>query len=321
MRALVIGGTRFVGAAIVEELARRGAEVTVFSRGETNPERFAELDRVRGDRMTDLDRLGDRRFDAVFDSCGYVPAAVEASAAIAGDAFYAFVSSASVYTPGGGPVSEDAPLAALDPDQPIDHMANYGAAKALCERALRERLGDRLAILRAGLIAGPGDYMDRFPYWVARLSRPGPVLCPGDGRDPAQLIDARDLARFAVDLAESRTAGCFNTTGPTGGAATFADLIEATTNTTIEPVWAAASLLAERGVEPWGDMPLWLPGDHEAAGILRLDLGRAADAGLVTRPWAETAADTRAWLETTGRTLPFECGLPADRERELLAEL
>lgn len=319
MRALVIGGTRFVGAAIVSELVARGAEVTIFSRGETNPDWFPDLDRVRGDRASDLDRLGDRRFDAVFDSCGYMPEVVSRSADAAGDGFYVFVSSGSVYARAGGRLTEDSELAEMDPAHPREAMANYGAAKVLCERALAERLGDRLAVLRAGLIAGPNDYMDRYPYWVDRLSRPGPVLCPGDGADPMQLIDARDLARFAVELAAGRTAGRFNTTGPTRPA-TFADLIEATASADVEPVWAPAAFLAEHGVAPWTDMPCWLPRDHEAA-ILRMDLDRAIAAGLTTRPLAETAADTRAWLEASGRAPPFECGLAAERERELLARL
>jgi 2'-hydroxyisoflavone reductase len=175
--------------------------------------------------------------------------------------------------------------------------------------------------LRAGLIAGPNDYMDRFPYWAARLGRPGPVLCPGDGSDPAQLIDARDLAHFAVDLATRATTGCFNTAGPVGSTPTFADLIAATAAAEIEPVWAPAAFLVEHQVGAWDDMPCWLPADHQAAAILRLDLDRAAAAGLVTRPWAETAADTRAWLERGGRALPFACGLDQERERELLALL
>lgn len=319
MEALVIGGTRFVGAAIVEELSRRGARVTVFSRGQTNPERFAEHDHVRGDRARDLDRLGERRFDAVFDTCGYLPEVVAASAArFAGsDAFYAFISSASAYAASSAPsLTESSPLAAVDPGAPIEDPANYGAAKVGCEQTLTASLGDRLAVLRAGLIVGPGDYTDRFPYWVARLDRPGPVLCPGDGTDPAQLIDARDLAAFAVDLAGSRTAGVFNVSGPET-AATFADLIAAIAPSRRDLVWAPSDFLAAHQVSPWADMPCWLPRDHEAAAILRLDLGRAAAAGLRLRPWSDTAADTRSHL--AGRDLPFACGLSPERERDLIA--
>lgn len=323
MRALVIGGTRFVGAAIVDELRRRGAAITVFSRGQTNPERFADLDRVRGDRASDLGRLGDRRFDAVFDSCGYLPAVVAASAErfAGGGAFYVFVSSASAYA--RAPVdrlTEQSELAAVDPAHPLEAGANYGAAKVLCERTLDAALGDRLAVLRAGLIVGPGDYTDRFPYWVARLDRPGEVLCPGDGDDPAQLVDARDLARFAVDLAAARTAGTFNVSGP-AEPATFSELIAAIAPERDDLRWAPSAFLAERDVMPWADMPCWLPRDHEAAAIVRLDLSRALDAGLALRPWSETAADTRAWLADANRPWPMACGLSSEHERELIEAL
>lgn len=327
MRALVIGGTRFVGAAIVEELIGRGAEVTVFSRGVTNPERFAELDRVRGDRAADLDRLGDRRFDAVFDSCGYVPDVVGAAADRFADSgcFYVFVSSASAYrSRGTGGYLESDELAELDLEHPIDATANYGAAKVLCEQRLAAAFGDRLAVLRAGLIAGVGDYMDRFPYWVWRLGQPGEILCPGDGQDPAQMIDARDLARFAVELATARRPGVFNLTGP-AEPATFADLLDAIAvglgSERRDRVWAPASFLAEREVRPWVDMPCWVPRDHEASAILRVDITRALEAGLTLRPWSETAADTRAWLETENRSWPMDAGVSPERERELLAAL
>lgn len=324
MRALVIGGTRFVGAAMVDGLVEAGAEVTVFSRGQTNPELLADLDRVRGDRATDLDRLGDRSFDAVFDTCGYLPAAVRPAAERFADsgAFYVFVSSASAYRQSAAAsLSEDAELAELDPEHAIEAMANYGAAKVLCERLLAGAFSDRLAVLRAGLIAGPRDYTDRFPYWVARHQRPGAILCPGDGSDPAQLIDARDLARFAIDLAAAGRSGTFNCSGP-AEAATTADLLEAVApERSGDRVWAPANLLAEHQVSPWQDMPCWLPRDHEASAILRLDLERALAAGLRLRPWSETAADTRAWLARADRPWPMECGLTFERERELLAAL
>ena len=318
MKALVLGGTRFVGAAIVSELVRRGAEVTLLTRGQTNPERFAELDNVHGDRATDLDRLGDRSFDAVFDSCGYTPDVVASSAAACAGTFYVFVSSASAYARSDAQVlAEDAPLAVPDEAFAIDAIENYGAAKVLCEAVLSDHFGSALAILRAGLVAGPGDYTDRFPYWVARLSRSGEVLCPGDGLDPTQLIDARDLATFAVDLAESRTGGCFNVSGP-AKAATFADLLDAIGGARATRRWAPAEFLETHNVSPWGDMPCWLPRDHTAAPILRLDLTRALANGLTHRPLAETAADTRAWLEAEQRDVPMLAGLAPERERELL---
>jgi len=324
MRALVLGGTRFVGAAIVDELVRAGVEITIFSRGQTNPDMFPELEHVRGDRSTDLARLGQRRFDLVIDSSGYVPDVVELSAAMAAEqgAFYAFVSTGSVYDLKGlDVVDEDSPLRDLVPDHPLEAPENYGGNKALCEAVLGKVLGDSLVIVRPGLIIGPGDYTERFPYWAFRLATPGPVACPGDGDDPVQMIDVRDHAAFVARLALEKRSGIFNANGPTKRA-TFSDLVEqvAPDPSALEPIWVPSKELAARDISPWGDMPCWIPRETESGALLRTDLTRAHQAGLKTRPWSETANDTRAWLSESGRSLPFKTGLSAEREKALLTE-
>lgn len=324
MQALVLGGTRFVGAAIVDELRSRGSAITLFTRGTSNPDWYPELDHVHGDRATELDRLGSRTFDAVFDSSGYTVDQVIPAAQLAADmrARYVFISTASVYAVAGhdGVVDEQHPL--VDCDDTRDPGVVYGANKVACERLLQDRLGDHLVILRPGLIVGPRDYTDRYNYWIQRLGRGGRVLCPGDGRDPAQLIDARDLARFAVDLAAGTDARVFNVAGPEAPHTTR-DLIASATppGHSFEPTWADAGFLAEHDVEPWQDMPCWLPRDHLSAAILRLDCRAAYAAGLRARPWAETAADTREWLASQPPRSDMTAGLSADRERDLLALL
>jgi 2'-hydroxyisoflavone reductase len=327
MRALVIGGTRFVGAAIVDELANRGAEITLFTRGLTNRELFPGLDHIRGDRATDLERLGNRGFDVVFDSCGYHASQVRPSAALAADkgAFYVFVSTASVYALDADDdvVTEDHALEMpSDMEAEAEEDENYAEGKVRCERTLRDALGDRLAILRPGLVVGPRDYTDRYAYWVWRLGVRGTVLVPGDGTDPMQMIDARDMAAFAVDVGTQGTTGVFNVTGPSD-AVTFAELIEHTTPVDREPelCWASHAFLVEHQVEPWRDLPCWLPHDHKSAAVLRLDTRRAQAAGLRTRPWSETAANTRGWMSDRRRQPPFTAGLTVEREHELLTAL
>ena len=322
MRALVIGGTRFVGRGIVDALKARGDEITLFSRGRT-PNPYPELDHVVGDRVSDLDRLGDRRFDVILDTCGFVPAQVEPSARLAAEqgAAYVFVSTVSVYDVQGGEPSlgEDAALADPQPDTAIDDRSNYGAAKVLCERALDGIVGDRVAHVRAGLIVGPWDYTDRYTYWAWRMAQPGPVLCPGDGDDPVQVIDARDLGAFAVHLAATEAWGPFNTVGT--HEMTMRALIAASTPEHVEPelVWVPSEVLEAHGVEAWQHMTAWVPRDHAMGAIARARFDRAVAAGLTTRPLAETAADTRAWLAETGRTLDFATfGLAPEKEREVL---
>ena len=49
MKILILGGTRFLGRAFVEEALNRGHEVTLFNRG-TNKELFPEVEQLIGDR-------------------------------------------------------------------------------------------------------------------------------------------------------------------------------------------------------------------------------------------------------------------------------
>lgn len=128
MRLLVLGGTRFVGRAMVEMGVARGYEVTTFNRGLSGKDLSAVV-AVHGDREDagDLDRLAaGRQWDAVIDTSGFVPRVVGAAArALSGEASrYVFVSTVSVYS--GWPVeplSEASPMLAC----PADAGPDFGA--------------------------------------------------------------------------------------------------------------------------------------------------------------------------------------------------
>ena len=183
MRLLVLGGTKFLGRAIVEEALARGHEVTTFTRGETNPELFPEAERLRGDRDGDLSALEGRTWDAVIDTSGYVPRIVRASAeALRNSGFYVFVSSISVYAELPPGYDESSPVEQLEDPETEDVRAHYGALKAACERVVDDVFGERAANLRFGLIVGPHDPTDRFTYWADRVARGGEVLAPGAPR-------------------------------------------------------------------------------------------------------------------------------------------
>jgi 2'-hydroxyisoflavone reductase len=323
-RCLVIGGRQFVGPAIVERCLSAGIEVTLFCRGQTNPSLFDELDVVLGDRVTDLGRLGDRRFDFVIDTCGYRPEVVAISARhLASRAdVYVFISTASVYgeLAGASRITEDHPVATLG-DEPRDAPENYGPLKALCEAAVIEAFAAGALILRPGLIAGPRDPTDRFTYWPVRLSRGGRALVPGDGLDPMQVIDVADVAELAVEGGRRQLSGVFNVAGP-ARPTRFRDFIgEIATvcgGDDLELGWVGTSFLLESDVAPWSDLPCWLPRSSEDGGMLRLDVSRALATGIWSSltPVAELAAKTLAWHG--GR--PLRAGLEAARERELLRD-
>ena len=320
MRILVLGGTRFAGRAIVDAALGRGDTVTMFNRGKSNPGLYPGVETVNGDRTADLSALDGREFDAVVDVACYEPAVARLSAEELRDRTgrYVFVSTVSVYADQSTTEAqlEVAPLAELKPDT-TDPLENYGANKALCEQVITEVYGDRVLIGRPGLISGPNDPTDRFPYWPRRIARGGRVLAPGDPGDLTQVIDARDLAAFLLDGIHRGRNGVFNLTGAARPFGILLDLCRTATYSDADLVWIDSGRLAAAGVRP-GGIPMWIaePGFEAFNDV---DSSRAIAAGLGCRPITETIRDTLAW--DLGRGGPGKEGLDPAEEERLLAEL
>ena len=312
MKLLILGGTLYLGRHTVEAARARGHEVTLFNRGRTGPDLFPEVERLRGDRDGDLGALRGRSWDAVIDPSGYLPRTVRASNAVLRDAagHYTFISSINVYADRTRPgLTEDDPLAPLPEAAPETVTGEtYGPYKALCEREVTDAFPGRSAIVRAGLIFGPHDSTERSQYWPLRLARGGEVLAPGRPARPVQLVDVRDLAAWLVLLAETRTPGTFNGTGPgrTLAMEQFLATGRAATGSDARLTWMDDAFLLERKVGPYSEMPLWVPEENQA--FESVSVARAIAAGLRFRPLADTLRDTLAWA----RTLP-----PGPRERRV----
>ena len=334
MKLLVLGGTKFLGRAVVDAALERGHEVTLFNRGQTNPELYPDVERLRGDRDGDLSALEGRSWDAVVDPSAYVPRVVRASAELLAPSVghYVFVSSISVYRSFARPdFDEEAPLIELEDHSVEDVQEHYGGLKALCEQTVNELFPGRAANVRAGLIVGPHDPTDRFTYWPVRVARGGEVLAPAPPTRPVQFVDARDLGDWLVRLAEERTAGTFNATGPVP-AVTFRELLDecrrvAASDATI--TWVEEDFLIEHGVGQWIELPLWLAQtDADWAHMQEADVARAVAAGLRFRPLAETIEATLAWHATRRDASPAgtqalpnaAVGLASDKEAALLRE-
>ena len=317
LRLLVLGGTRFVGRALVEAAVVCGHEVTIFNRGRTNPNLFPEVEWIRGDRTQDLSSLAGRGWDAVIDVAAYFPRVAELSVEALAHSVsrYLFVSSVSVYADQSVPQFEDASVEALlDPEDSTPE--SYGARKAACERIVEQAFGNRSTVVRPGLIVGPHDSTDRFSYWPQRIARGGRVLAPGEPGDPVQFIDVRDLAAFMLRLVEEDRPGRFNATGRI---VTFVELVEECRRVAggeAELVWVRSEDLLAAGLDPWMGVPLWIAAaGWEAAN--KVPIERALAAGLRFRPLAETI---RAALD--GDTpLQLEVGLAPQLEADLLAQL
>ena len=259
--------------------------------------------------------------DAAIDTSGYLPRAARASAELLADSVghYTFVSSISAYEDFARTgIDEDAP--ALEPPNPEPEEMSwelYGGLKVGCERAVGAALPGRALVVRPGMIVGPHDYTDRFPYWCRRVAEGGDVLAPGDPEQQVQLIDARDLAGWMVRMAEEGRTGVLNATGPEYEL-TMRGMLEGireATGSDARFVWASEEFLLDAGVEPWEEMPFWVP--KEMAGILSVDVGRAVGAGLVFRPLEETVRDVPG-PEAEVPEVEIGAGIPPEREEELL---
>lgn len=334
MKLLVLGGTRFLGRHIVDCARARGDDVTVFTRGR-QPVPWPNVEARVGDRDPQigagLAALADARRDAVIDCSGYVPRVVEAGARLLASRVerYVFVSSMSVYSSTARPdLDERTPLATLDDPSTEAVMAHYGALKAACEAAVARVYGGRATHVRPGLIVGPFDATDRFGYWVARFvhpallgDRPREAVVPAPASRPVQFVDARDLARWLVDLASRDIGGAFNACSPAfhWRMRDLVDALTAAASAPPAPAWIDDEALVRAGVTPWTALPLWLPpSEADSGGFMAMNCDRARDAGLAIRPLAATIADTAAWLAARDNAGAWGHVLGAKAERAIL---
>jgi 2'-hydroxyisoflavone reductase len=312
-RVLVLGGTAFVGRAVVGEALAAGHRVTLFNRGITNPDLFPQVEKLRGDRAADLSPLADRTWDAVIDVAAYHQDVVRRSVEVLAEQVerYLFVSTLSVYVDHSTTDGQREGAPVLDVDSVTDPAELYGAHKAACERVVLEALGSRATVARAGLIVGPNDPTNRFVYWPRRMATGGRVLAPGHPANPLQFIDVRDLAAWLLRAAVVGLPGTFNVAGqPTP----FSRLLDAcrVPGVDAELVWISSQDLLEAGIDPWMGVPLWIaaPGWDAANAV---DITRAIDAGLTHRALSDTITGALAHPGDNGQS-----PLSAEDEETLL---
>ncbi|HEX4681263.1 MAG TPA: NAD-dependent epimerase/dehydratase family protein [Gemmatimonadaceae bacterium] len=338
---LILGGTGFTGPEQVEYAIARGHKVTLINRNRTRPDFFkGRVEQLIGDLNGDVSALKDRKFDVVIDNPTTAPAWVRNVAQyMKGNTnHYIFISTISAYANDknawadeSDPTHEMPP--GLDPYvdfntlDPQKRGSYYGPLKAYSEKEVARQYPGMYTIIRPGLIVGPLDRSDRFTYWPYRIDKGGEVLAPGDGNDPVQIIDSRDIAEWTIRVAENRTLGTFNATGPVKPL-TMAQLlygIKSVTTAGAQFTWVPADFLREQGIRPWSNMPVWVPDGPNNVAFSRRDISKALAAGLTFRSLAVTAKDTLDWNKTRPAseldTLAQGkiAGISADREAQVLA--
>ncbi len=332
LRILILGGTRFIGLHMTALALERGHAITFFNRGKTKTDRFPEIERIKGDRNGEIDGLKDRDWDVVIDNSGYVPRHVKLSAELLAPRVkqYVFVSSISVYPNFSVPRDESSPVGKLQ-DESVEQVDGdtYGPLKALCEQAAERAMPGRTTVIRPGLIVGPDDNTDRFTYWPARAARGGEFIAPGSPKDAFQIIDARDLAAFTLNAVENNFTGVYNLVSNVNDFR-FGELTDAciaSANKRARPrdqpraIFLPAEFLEEQKVEPWSEMPVWLPAKGDEAAFAGTSNQAALAKGLKITPLKKTVDDTLAWHLTrpAEEREKLKAGIAAEKEAAVLA--
>lgn len=315
MNILVLGGTQFVGRHIVEALLVRGHRVSILTRGRTADELPIDVERLRGDRdagANGLNSLRGRNWDACVDVSGYTPRQVRPSAELLSNRVnrYVFISAVSVYgDPRERPVREtQSRLTPAGEDVAEITSETYGPLKVACEDIVQQTYGERCTVLRPQIIAGQHDPYDRFSYWVRRAGQGGEMLAPGDGSDHLQVIDARDVGRFAATVIENDLSGSFNLAGPRLTWAEFMDVLQAR-----NIVWVPGKIIQAAGVTEF-ELPLYRPEHGPRSSLMHVSNENAIVAGLELTDLAATVMDTLSWLAGCEMTP----ALSPEREAELI---
>jgi 2'-hydroxyisoflavone reductase len=332
-RILVLGGTSFLGPAVVEAALVAGHTVTLFNRGITNPDLFPHIEKLRGLRSPssaeeNLSEIAQGTWDAVVDVWPSDPELAESAAKQLGSrsAHYLYVSSIAAYDPRGFSrpgLTEDAALNAWDLT-----IRPYDRGKAESERRLRAIVGDRLTIVRPGPIKGYRDGTPDLLAWLRRAQSGGRHIAPGDGTDHVQFVDANDVAQFLVLAIEHSRYGTFNLAGAPMTFREFVNRCVAFTRSASEFVWIPRAALHGEGLDPapfnspttpsyLGKFPFWHP-EPERRGFFQISSRRAFDAGWVQRPFDETAFNYLSWIDSQDMSERWTDELSAATEAAVL---
>jgi 2'-hydroxyisoflavone reductase len=324
LKIALIGGTIFLGRAITD--AALAAEHTVIhmNRGKSNPAAFTDIPTITSDRNDPdaLKSLIDSAPDIIIDTCGYSPGVVQLSSRAAAEAGipYCFISTVSVYV--GWPEHSTAETSEVHPcpdeNAPVTGET-YGGLKARCEDMVRISHPEEHIIVRPGLIVGPHDVSDRFAYWIKRIDEGGDVIAPEGPDYPTQFIDVRDLADFVLLLTSNRVHGTFNADGPVVTLRTLLSTIQTSSAVESKVVYVPGDVLTEKGIQPWSELPLWIPGLSGTDGST--DTQKSTAIGLFSRPLRDTVTATRAWLETDTREIKWVRTLTKEKEQSILSAL
>ncbi len=295
LTVLVLGGTNFLGPAIVHTFLHDGHEVSLFNRGITNPKLFTNLPRYKGDRTSGIEGYNSlsqtkKTWDLIIDVWPENPLYVEEAVKVLQQKtdHYVFVSSIAVYrnyTNIG--MDENATLLTANGYE----EGNYSGNKVICENLVRSYFPGRYTIVRPGAIVGDRDPGPFGTHLLKSLMQYDEVLAP-DSNDPVQFIDSKDIGKFLVKSGEKEIYGEFNLVGPEQPMG-YKDLVigaKKALKSTTEIVWVDPDFLINNmDVEPFSEIPFWIPvKDDPEPGFYQISNRKALENGLTYTSYSET---------------------------------
>lgn len=196
MRVLVIGGSGFVGHAVVRALLAVQHDVTVLNRGSKPVPGTKQLIADRNERDALDAALAGLQFDAVVDTNCYTGEQADqlvASLPVGVDRAV-LISSAAVYADNAQtPPDETSPIGGGSV------WADYGVQKTAVERVYARAGFARAIAFRPPYVYGPNNDLDRETWFLRRIRNGRPILVPGSGAARYQFLHEEDLG-MAVSL-------------------------------------------------------------------------------------------------------------------------
>ena len=332
LNILVLGGTFFVGPAIVNAALRNNHEITLFNRGITNPKLFPNVKLIRGDRELGrkaYEPLIKEKWDIIIDVWPEKSVLVDeaVSALVNQTKHYIFISSLAVYhnfQEVG--LHEESEVVSLELSE---QEWSYAEEKLAAENVVRSYFPDNHTILRPGPIKGWRDPAYDLLYWCVKLNRDDSIIAPGSGMDPIQFVDVNDVGRLAIMASENNHVGVYNCVGPMKEPLLWVDFLEKSKkhfNSQTELIWASEDFLAKNNVYSFSDLPLWAP-LSEDQGFMQISNKKLCQTGFEFTPINTTLDDCMKWLEIDrdnqiefGRN-EVDVGLERSRELELIEVL
>ncbi len=305
---LVLGGTEFLGPQVVLAALAAGYDVTLFNRGVTHPELFPMLRKLRGIRSVDpakedLTALRTGHWDAVIDVWPSEPEMATSAASLLHDRteHYVYVSSIAAYDVANyahAGTSEDDKLRVFS-----GHEEDYGARKAESERRLHALAAAKLTIVRPGAIEGSPSWCSGglVETWLSRVMDGRRHIGPGDGTDPIQLVDVKDVGSFIAQSVALRTFGTFNLVRDWLPLRDHIQTCKEVTHSNADFIWIPRSFLESHGLPPAAEIgdgkpqffTGWIP-RPAIKGLYQMSNTKALATGWQPRPFAATATDILA---------------------------